>query len=345
MTAPTPPNADDPTVDLVSAYVDGLAAPDEVAVVEASPALMAQVATMRSVTAALGQPASPAPAIKEAHLGAALAEFDSLFGSDQDQADQDQADQDQPVVRSLDEARATRAKRRPRRLNMVAAAAAAVALLFAGVVAVGLNSGGDSFDTVTEATSASSDAAIESSSALVLGDEDASDDSADAAMDDDEAMDEEEAMEDESTAARSEPAMAEAAMEADAEADFAAPMADDAMADDEMADDAMDDAASGAAPIPPIGFLGDFDELAPLEEALQGSLEGSDLTQKALNLVTEVSPIGCPDVIADLTGLSVPTLVGTARLSGKDVELHGSANGEVLVIDLAVCEIVAIIGL
>lgn len=340
MTAPTPPNADDPTVDLVSAYVDGLAAPDEVAVVEASPVLMAQVATMRSVTAALGQPASPAPAIKEAHLGAALAEFDSLFGSDQDQADQDQ-----PVVRSLDEARTTRAKRRPRRLNMVAAAAAAVALLFAGVVAVGLNSGGDSFDTVTEATSASSDAAIESSSALVLGDEDASDDSADAAMDDDEAMDEEEAMEDESTAARSEPAMAEAAMEADAEADFAAPMADDAMADDEMADDAMDDAASGAAPIPPIGFLGDFDELAPLEEALQGSLEGSDLTQKALNLVTEVSPIGCPDVIADLTGLSVPTLVGTARLSGKDVELHGSANGEVLVIDLAVCEIVAIIGL
>lgn len=363
MTAPIPPNADDRN-DLVSAYIDGVAAPDEVAMVEASPELMAQVASMRSVTTMLGSEVSPPVAVREAHLAAALSEFDSLFGAD-----------DQPVaataplaavpdptpapaepaavetnVLSLADARTTRSARRPRRLNMIAAAAAAVALLFAGVVAVGLNSGGEARDTVSEASDAVSDAAIGSSSANVLAADDAADAMDDSAMDDDEAMADEEmgavAME---TTSRAEAAptppapQAEAAMEeaADAEADFAS----DAMDDDEaMADDAMEDsAASGVAP--DVGFLGGFDDVDTLQTAMVESLADSDMVTKALNLVPTVSPTECPDTIGDLTGLpGATTLLGTARLQGEAVELHRSVADEVLVIGIDGCTVVATLG-
>ena len=78
MTAPLPPNADE----LVSAYVDGAAAPDEVAIVEASPELMARVEALQEVAGFLAGPVTPpGETTREQHLAAALGEFDRLFAA------------------------------------------------------------------------------------------------------------------------------------------------------------------------------------------------------------------------------------------------------------------------
>ena len=64
---PLPPNSDE----LVSAYLDGEAAPDEIEVVESSPELLAQVEALRGLTQELGNVTPPPAAQKEAHLAAA----------------------------------------------------------------------------------------------------------------------------------------------------------------------------------------------------------------------------------------------------------------------------------
>ncbi len=76
MTTPTP-NVDE----LVSAYLDGEAAPDEVALIEASEELQAKVAELQAVRELLGEPVRPAGDVREAHLSAALSAFDDLFGN------------------------------------------------------------------------------------------------------------------------------------------------------------------------------------------------------------------------------------------------------------------------
>ena len=190
MNAPMLPNDPERLDELVSAYIEGEAAPDEIAMVEASDDLMAQVESMRSITTMLGAPVEPpSDTMREDHLAAALGESDQLFG-----AAAPSAAASGPAgggatapVTSLAEARE---RKRPRRLNMVAAAAAAVAILFAGIVAVGLNTGGETTDVVAEAASDAAEpatAAIESRSELVLpeAEDAAASTMADDAMDDD----------------------------------------------------------------------------------------------------------------------------------------------------------------
>ncbi|MEY2437944.1 MAG: hypothetical protein QOF97_2780, partial [Acidimicrobiaceae bacterium] len=72
--------SDDPTTtdaqdELVSAYVDGEATPEEVARVEASAELLARAEVMRSVAAAVASPSPPSsPDARDAAIVAALAE-------------------------------------------------------------------------------------------------------------------------------------------------------------------------------------------------------------------------------------------------------------------------------
>ena len=66
-----PPNADE----LVSAYLDGQAAPDEIAIVENSPELMARVEEFRALGDLMADLPPIEPAQRDDHIGAALAEF------------------------------------------------------------------------------------------------------------------------------------------------------------------------------------------------------------------------------------------------------------------------------
>ena len=61
---------------LASSYLDGEATPDEVAMVEGDPTLLARVRELQSVQAALRKPLSPARSVKEQQLAAALALFE-----------------------------------------------------------------------------------------------------------------------------------------------------------------------------------------------------------------------------------------------------------------------------
>lgn len=64
--------------ELVSAYLDGEVTPEEAAEVEADASLLTQVQQFERVRLTSLPPVAPAPEIKERHLAAALAEFDSL---------------------------------------------------------------------------------------------------------------------------------------------------------------------------------------------------------------------------------------------------------------------------
>ncbi len=67
---------------IASAYVDGEATDEEVAMVERDPALRARVEAFRPIVESIGGPiAGPGPEVKERHLAAALTEFDALFGA------------------------------------------------------------------------------------------------------------------------------------------------------------------------------------------------------------------------------------------------------------------------
>ncbi len=64
--------------ELVSAYLDGEATPEEAALVEADASLLRQVRQFESLRLTSLPPVTPARDVKERHLAAALAEFDSL---------------------------------------------------------------------------------------------------------------------------------------------------------------------------------------------------------------------------------------------------------------------------
>ena len=63
---------------LASAYLDGEATPEEVALVERDPALQARVEEFRTLGGGLADTPAPSPALRQAHLTAALAEFGTL---------------------------------------------------------------------------------------------------------------------------------------------------------------------------------------------------------------------------------------------------------------------------
>lgn len=83
MTTPTPPSGTPrPTpeeAEVVNAYVDGEATPEEVARVEGDTELRAAADRVRSLRAALGDhvPAAPDEDVRETHIAAALSEFES----------------------------------------------------------------------------------------------------------------------------------------------------------------------------------------------------------------------------------------------------------------------------
>jgi len=71
------PNDDD---ELVSAYLDGEATPDEVARVESDPVLLARVEAIRAAIGLTAQPVPPAPSVaREAAISAALAAADDVL--------------------------------------------------------------------------------------------------------------------------------------------------------------------------------------------------------------------------------------------------------------------------
>ncbi len=113
--------------ELVSAYLDGEATPEEVAQVEGDPALLLQVQNFRNVRLTGLGPVVPAGDVKERHLAAALAEFDSIAPVQQISA-------------------RTRPERRVRWLSSVAAGA--LVLAGVGVALQQRGSGGDATDDV-----------------------------------------------------------------------------------------------------------------------------------------------------------------------------------------------------
>ncbi len=75
------PDPATPELELASAYLDGDVTADERAQVDASPELLASVASLRGVATAIAAVAAPSAATRDAGIGSALAEFDSLHNS------------------------------------------------------------------------------------------------------------------------------------------------------------------------------------------------------------------------------------------------------------------------
>jgi hypothetical protein len=114
----------DPVDELVSAYLDGEATPEEVARIEADAALRARVEDLRAVATAVAAPVDPPPGeVRDAHVAAALAAAD------------DHAVPAPPLAPPVDLA-AERAGRDRHRRRLVALSVAAAVLV--GVLAVPL---------------------------------------------------------------------------------------------------------------------------------------------------------------------------------------------------------------
>ena len=340
---PLPPNAND----LVSAYLDGQAAPDEVTIVESSPELMERVAALRSVSNLLGAPLASPPEQKEAHISAALDTFDSLLASDNPaelakqfapplgavppvSTESSPASEQPCTVASLSQARE---HRRPRRFNSgVIAAAAAVVLLFVALAAFGLG-GNDTLDVASTASDVTADAASDNArieSAEAMADEDFG------------GLSEREPAPAPPAAAAPQAAEAieEAAMdheEAAAEATEFDEAEERASASDESASN--DAAASGAAePFDraPLGFLGEFATRRSLQLELD-QLPTDDLGQP-------LEPglfAGCQQDVPELADIEVPTLIGQAAIVDQAVEVHQIIAGDgivtLLIVDTTTC--------
>lgn len=251
-----PPNADE----LVSAYLDDQATPDEVATVEADGALMARVAELREQQQALAV-GPPTAGMRDLHIDAALAEFDRVHGQDSpgsaavdsgpggDQFRQgthaEPTERDRVVL--LEEARE---RRRPWRLGLIAAA-----LVTAVTIIGALSLGGTSDES---ADTAAFDMATDASDAADTGIDTSASGAAEAAPQADQsnrmAQDDTDIAAGEAGAAASEDAIESAAVPEEA-APMAQTMEAEAEAAEEPADEdtAADDAgAVGFVPGEPI---------------------------------------------------------------------------------------------
>lgn len=131
------------TDELLSAYIDGLATPEDVARVESDPALLARAAELRSAAAAVGRPVPVPPA--DAAVAAALRQSSTAAN-----------------VTAI----ATRTQPRNRQVLGVAAAAAVVAIAFlAGAVLLNLGDDSGSEDDLAASFENSDDSASLSDSA------------------------------------------------------------------------------------------------------------------------------------------------------------------------------------
>jgi hypothetical protein len=326
---PLPPNAND----LVSAYLDGQAAPDEVTIVESSPELMERVAALRSVSDLLGAPLASPPEQKEAHISAALDTFDSLLDFDNlDEPAKEVAPllalvppattessppTEQPAaVPSLSDARQ---RRRPRRYNSgIIAAAAAAVLLFVALASFGFG-GNDSLDvaiTRNDTASSPSDAVDDTADA----DQNAAQIESAGIMADD-AVEEEAGI----TLSEAQPLAAEA-MDEQARMDDAPMVSDEAeeFAADSDNSDGDDAAVLGAAELfdaAPSGFLGTFPTQKSLLFELEDlSIEGLDRRIESLD--PGLVPTCQHRAIPELADIEVPTLVGMAFIADQAIEVH-----------------------
>ena len=338
---PLPPNADE----LVSAYLDGQASPDEVVIVESSPKLMDRVASMRGVADLVSEPAAHPAAQKDAHISAALDAFDALFAQDVDQvplagpsvltgvptsavhhaAEHDTTSPalDASTISGVTSLATAREQRHPRRFNTgIIAAAAAVVLLFVAVAAFGLAGGENSFDiasTQSEAANTVADASeIESFT---------------------DGTSESEAM----TADRPDVSALEAApgpTSAPPQAAASQPAEEEEMAADAASDDGggLDSetgtalATESLALTPLLLFVGDFLD----QEALLRALEQVPVDE----LAKRVEPFepgffpSCQQDVPELAATETPTYVGGAFIAGTAVEVHRIGEGDDIVIVL-----------
>lgn len=157
--------------DLVSAYIDGQATPEEVALVEGDPELRSRAETLRAMAAGLAD-TPPAPAaLRTRHLGAALDAFDELSTTTSeagtDTRGLTEAGRSAPVVdlagrRRRASSRAAQVEHSGRRTGLPnwLGAAAALLLVFGGLGWIISQSGGDDdFDTAATEIGESEDQA------------------------------------------------------------------------------------------------------------------------------------------------------------------------------------------
>lgn len=156
---------------ILSAYIDGQATPDEVALVEGDRDLLARAEGLRATAAQLGQTPKPPAAVRSAHLAAALDAFDVRADSVGGVAAATGPAASEPVV----DLASRRGRRTPRSAKGEAetsrsglpswlGAAAALLLVVGGIGWVASRSGGNDDDTasvaVTESAETQADAAI-----------------------------------------------------------------------------------------------------------------------------------------------------------------------------------------
>ena len=129
----------DDQLELVNAYLDGEATPDERALVESDAELLAEVARLRTVRNALSDVAPPSASARESAIAAALAVFDELpAAAAAPAAPAPRSDATAPTNIVPFERR-----RRMRRIQGLSAAAVAV-LIVAGGIAISQRDDGDS---------------------------------------------------------------------------------------------------------------------------------------------------------------------------------------------------------
>jgi len=349
---PLPPNTDE----LVSAYLDGQAAPHEVVIVESSPELMARVEATRSIADLVSGPAAPPAAQKDAHISAALDAFDALFAQDVDQVPLAAS----PVLTAVPTSAAhhavehattspapdttttsgvtslatAREKRQPRRFNTgIIAAAAAVVLLFVAVAAFGLGGGEDSFDV----------ASTQSEAANTVADAPEIESSTDGASESEMMTAEPPAVGalEAAPAPTSASPQAAASQPAEVIADEEEEMAADAASDDGGGLDSETGAALATeslalAPLPL--FVGDF----PDQEALLRELEQVPVDE----LAKRVEPFepgffsSCQQDVPELVAIETATLVGGAFIAGEAVEVHRiGESDDIVLVDPTDCSV------
>jgi len=248
--------------DLVSAYIDGEATPDEVARVDDDPGLQAEVEAMRALSAEMvvGIP-SPSPSVRARHLDAAGAAFDQLLAGGPAAGAVDQTKASDGAVIDLDARRGQGRTRRggravaagqarsPWPTRLVGAGAAAALLAVVGVGLATLASNGIGVNT-------SDDAATEAD-----GDDGGGDDDDDASF-----------------------ALADA--DADADAETSTEMADEAMEEADSSEDSADDESA------------DADDSEGEQEATTGRplTDGGETDGESRVQSTEVPPVD-PDAL------------------------------------------------
>lgn len=327
---PLPPNVDE----LVSAYLDGEATPEEIVVVESNTELMSRVDELRALARALAAPIVAPTDLKEAHIGAALGAFDELFASASIEADDspvvaavpshpparaDGHDQGTSSVVSFEAAR----ERRSRRFNTgVIAATAAAMILVVALAALSFGRSSQSNDVATAASESFETMAADESVSSAMVEPQAADggDAGDLATGG--------LSESEGHRSAAPPAVA-AAPQAESMDDGAMDAAEES-GESDAANDASafadDDAGSlmaedaDAAPFTLDILLGTFADQAELRNELEQTT-AEDLRER-IEAFEPGGFSGCQEVVPALAAVDSVTLLGQAVVGDRIVELH-----------------------